>query len=322
MTFSKAIPTESIYVTDTLEEIRQHGHSDFPFAIYQVAFSPSVNNHIRWHWHNEIELIYVLQGKGKFKVSDIHYELSEGQGLFINANTLHSTAPLPGESCIYYSIVFHPAVIFGYDTTYLSRQYLQPIIEATNLPYLLWDGTEPFHQPFLDIMQMLLQLNEEKDFGHELNSKIQLLKLWMLLLHHLKNWHPHSHTRNPKQSLDELRAKDALSFIEKHYAEPLTLDDIAASIHISNSECCRCFKRCIKLTPFEYLMRYRIYVATSRLLRNDYSSMAELASEVGFNNSSYFNKLFRKYLGCTPTEFKKNPSEHDFSESHFLTPFK
>ena len=105
----------------------------------------------------------------------------------------------------------------------------------------------------------------------------------------------------------EARAKEAIRYIEEHYANPISLDDIAASIHVSKSECCRCIRRCMKMTPFEYLMKYRIFRAASILQMNVPAprSMSALAFSVGFNNASYFNKVFKQYLHCTPSEYKR-----------------
>ena len=101
--------------------------------------------------------------------------------------------------------------------------------------------------------------------------------------------------------------KEAILYIEEHYSENITLDDLAASIHLSKSECCRCFKRTLQLTPFEYLMKYRIFRAASILQMNVPAprSMSALAFSVGFNNASYFNKVFKQYLHCTPSEYKR-----------------
>ncbi|MBQ3037428.1 MAG: helix-turn-helix transcriptional regulator, partial [Lachnospiraceae bacterium] len=124
-------------------------------------------------------------------------------------------------------------------------------------------------------------------------------------------------TRETKKQVslshDEIRIIDAIAYIQEHYAELVTLDDIADSIHVSKSECCRCFKRAVNITPFEYLMRYRILQAADKILQNDreMTSISELASSVGFNNTSYFNKLFKKYFNCTPTEYRKlSKTEH------------
>ena len=86
-----------------------------------------------------------------------------------------------------------------------------------------------------------------------------------------------------------------------------TLDEIAESIHISKSECCRCFQRVLRVTPFEYLLKYRIFYATKLIQQQDpaASSISNLAITVGFGNISYFNKVFKRVLNMTPTEYKK-----------------
>ncbi len=100
--------------------------------------------------------------------------------------------------------------------------------------------------------------------------------------------------------------KQAMLFIRKHHADPISLEEIADSIHISKSECCRCFSRTLQMTPFEYLMRYRILEATKKMIEQikEPMSIADIALSVGFNNVSYFNKLFKKFLGCTPTYYR------------------
>ena len=138
-------------------------------------------------------------------------------------------------------------------------------------------------------------------------------------VHFLKKYNSHTvlydykKSGEPTLSPDEVRIKDAILYIQQHYTEPVTLDNIADSIHVSKSECCRCFKRAVNITPFEYLMRYRILQAAEKILQNDreMTSISELATSVGFNNTSYFNKLFKKYFDCTPTEYRKmSQTEH------------
>ncbi len=88
--------------------------------------------------------------------------------------------------------------------------------------------------------------------------------------------------------------------------EPITLNDIAEAILVSKSECCRCFKRATGLSPFEYLMKYRITESAKYMHRKSHESISEIAGAVGFNNTSYFNKVFKKFMGCTPTEYRQS----------------
>ena len=111
----------------------------------------------------------------------------------------------------------------------------------------------------------------------------------------------------PKTAVqDEQRVKQAILYIQEHFMETVTLEDIAGSIMVSKSECCRCFKRTLNTTPFEYLMKYRIMESTKRMHRKPQESISEIAGSVGFNNTSYYNKIFRKYMDCTPTEYRNS----------------
>ena len=114
-------------------------------------------------------------------------------------------------------------------------------------------------------------------------------------------------SKDKKEDIRNYAIRRAINYIREHYSENITLDDLAASIHLSKSECCRCFKRTLQLTPFEYLMKYRIFRAASILQMNVPAprSMSALAFSVGFNNASYFNKVFKQYLHCTPSEYKR-----------------
>ena len=106
---------------------------------------------------------------------------------------------------------------------------------------------------------------------------------------------------------DRLRINSAMEFIESHYADPLTLDDIASHIYVGREECCRCFKRALKLSPFEYLTRFRLEKALEWLGQKETASqtISELAALAGFNNPSYFAKLFRETFHCTPSQYRK-----------------
>lgn len=317
----KQFSLHHIDVNEDMKEIKQHGNVGFPLAIYPVEFSQKFRTRIRWHWHNELELIYVVKGQARFLVAETEFILKAGQGLFINTNTMHSVAESEGFCCTYYSVVFHSSLLLGSMESALSSKYLGIVLNSPDLRYLMLDNSIPEHTQILSHLHNLVQLDAADVFAYELECKVQLLEMWVHLLKHLYHIHDTISSRHPKQSLDELRAKEAINYIESHFAEPITLDDIAAAVHISTSECCRCFKRCIKLSPFEYLMRYRIIMSTNLIQQEKTASISSVASRTGFNSSSYFNKLFRKYIGCTPTEYRKEPAKHQASRDHFLIPF-
>ncbi|MBA4700513.1 MAG: helix-turn-helix transcriptional regulator [Ruminococcus sp.] len=79
---------------------------------------------------------------------------------------------------------------------------------------------------------------------------------------------------------------------------------MAASCHISKSEFCRIFKKTMHQTPFEYLLCYRIQKSLPLLMDDSYT-ITETATKAGFSGSSYYSEVFRKYMRCSPREYKK-----------------
>jgi AraC-like DNA-binding protein/mannose-6-phosphate isomerase-like protein (cupin superfamily) len=297
----------TILVGENLRELKEHGDLGYPVGVYEIDLKNMHMEHVRWHWHDEIEMIFVTEGRGEFYASEESYLLEKGQGLFINQGILHSVQLTSNhEDCIYTSIVFHPTLFFAYGQTRLCSTYLQPVINNSSLSSLPLTNENDFQKSILELLEQIVLINKENRYCCELYTKEYLIRIWILLLTRRTNMvEPLTDLKSTQVSLDETRAKEAIRYIEEHYTETITLDDIAASIHVSKSECCRCIRRSMKMTPFEYLMKYRIYIAAGMLCdNNNHDSIATLASHVGFNSSSYFNKLFRKYMKCTPSQYK------------------
>lgn len=300
---------DTIIVGENLKEIKEHGDFEYPVGIYDVNLKNMYMEMVRWHWHDEVEFIYVEEGSGIFCISEETYELSADEGLFINKGVLHSvqmTAEAKSDNCLYTSIVFHPSFIFGYGQTKLSSIYLNPILTNSSMAAMPLKSETVYDTIMLELLRRIIQINRDQQFCRELYTKDYLIRIWILMLEsRQEEFEAISEPKEHRVNMDEVRAKEAIRYIEEHYTEPISLEDIADSIHVSKSECCRCIKRCMKMTPFEYLMKHRIYVAAGILCdRNCNDSIAEVASKVGFNSSSYFNKLFRKYLKCTPSQYK------------------
>lgn len=82
---------------------------------------------------------------------------------------------------------------------------------------------------------------------------------------------------------------------------------MAEYVHTSREYLCRIFNEITSVSPVVYLNHYRIQQSTFLLLDKS-MSISDIAFSCGFHNSSYFNKLFKRYMGCTPTEFRERSS--------------
>lgn len=305
---------------DTLYKQEDYGTLAYPVNARYLDLHKSYMNWIRWHWHEEMEILIVDQGIAEISTDDDTYLIRPGQGLIINQNVMHCIHAQDKKLCTFRSLVFHPDFIFGHKTDYLQTQYLLPIQNYQLFKAFFLDESAPWHERMLQIINEVIEVNMSKSFGYEIATKGHLCHFWTELIRQL----PQTNVSTPSRpSQDEQRVKEAMLFIRTHHSEPLTLEEIADSIHVSKSECCRCFARTLQMTPFEYLMKYRIYESTRKLMdpAHKSDSIADLALSVGFNNISYFNKLFKKFLGCTPTYYRSHKVLHHEQERGTLSYF-
>lgn len=286
-------------------EKKDYGNPDYPVNVNYLDLYKTYMHFIRWHWHEEIEILIIKEGNAKVSTDDATYTVHPGQGIFINQNVMHSIHSADEKNCTFYSIIFHPDFLFGYRHDYMHAQFFLPVQNLPLFKTFILDKSNKQHENMLGTLNKVIAENVTKPFGYEIGTKGRLCYFWSLLIGQLPQLET---TPSPHVLLDEQRVKQAVLFIQAHHAEALSLEDIADSIHISKSECCRCFSRTLQMTPFEYLMKYRIFHAARRLVGKDNEpiSIADLALSVGFNNTSYFNKLFKKYLGCTPTYYRSH----------------
>lgn len=301
---------------DNVHKIIAHADKNYPVGIYYVEPAKMYMGYVRWHWHEEMEINLIKSGSAEFTIGDEKVVVKEGQAIALNCNVFHAIRSTADTDCVMISLLFHPNILFKDHTSSLACGYLNPIVNGTEHRYVILDRKDIWGRSALSYLNDIFEVNFAKEFGYELITKGYLCQLWV---HFLKKYNSHTvlydykKSGEPTLSPDEVRIKDAILYIQQHYTEPVTLDNIADSIHVSKSECCRCFKRAVNITPFEYLMRYRILQAAEKILQNDreMTSISELATSVGFNNTSYFNKLFKKYFDCTPTEYRKmSKTEH------------
>ncbi|MDY6084107.1 MAG: AraC family transcriptional regulator [Dialister sp.] len=102
--------------------------------------------------------------------------------------------------------------------------------------------------------------------------------------------------------------RDMIAFIQKQYAEKLTLGNIATAGRISKSKCCRIFKTYLQQTPIDFLNTYRLEIS-SNLLADTEEPVLEIANACGFSSQSYFTKLFQEKFSLTPTAYRKAKRE-------------
>lgn len=278
--------------------------TDYPLSVLDIDFTVPDPFVIHWHWHEDIELLYILKGQAYVTCEEEQLLTKEGDIIFINQSIRHFITPTNPEGCVFRSIIVHPSFIFGFGQLEMEKKYITPITHDASLKHLHLKPDDCCYESFHTHMVEIITQNDKKPIGFELVSKAAILHIWKELFTLVMK--DTSTTTKKIAAQDEQRVKQAILYIQEHYMESITLDDIAESILVSKSECCRCFKRTLNVTPFEYLMKYRIIASTKKMHKKTLESISEIAGSVGFNNTSYYNKIFKKYMNCTPTEYRSS----------------
>lgn len=288
-----------IEVDENLEEIVQYVSSDFPLVIYTDEFSLFEEGYIRWHWHKYLQISYVLHDQVCFQVNGEDIILNPKEGIIFNSNVLHQIKPY-NDDCKMISIMFDDSIISRSEQSLIGKKYVDTVIKSKNLNFIILKRDISWQKYILEYIEETYAVYNNKEYAYELEVVNNINQIWLNLIRNLKDKIEKS---NNKISQDEERVKSAINYIKYNYNHEISLNDIAQSCNISKSECCRSFKRILKITPFEYLMEYRVLKATEYLYNTD-ESISNICMNVGFNGISYFGKVFKKYMNCTPSQYK------------------
>ena len=289
-----------IIVDNKLEELTEHGTEEFPVSMDEQHVSYE-NCHEVLHWHYEIQIVLVTKGSVLFRTPAGEFLIQEGQGIFFNSGCLHEAVPTDDTDSIYICINFHPNLIFGQNSSVIRRDYVDPLLFSAEMQVVPLIN-ETWHQEICEMTRKLAQINDAQQYGYEISIKIELCSIWLLLA---ENNRPLIEGSASITFLGKQRMRALLHFIHRNYMDSISLDDIANAAHISNGECCRIFKRIQHTTPFLYLIGFRVEQSIKLLSTTDYS-IAQIAQQVGFGSSSYYNECFKKEMHCTPSQYRKN----------------
>ena len=288
-----------IITQENQKELKEHGNYAFPVNISIERIESYENGTFLWHWHPEIELTLVLSGQIEYQIEEHTFILSAGDGVFCNGNALHSGHMHKGQKCTYLSITFHPRFLYGYENSILNTKYVNYITSNELWNSLHLEKIVTWQENVLEYMNKIYDLSQSMPGDFEMQVHMMLLQIWHLLYQHFSA--QPNNLQKPKQHLQRLR--DILLFIENHYTQDISLEDVAKTANICKSECCRFFKKHMGITIFDYILYLRIQNSLPLLKKSD--SITSVAAMVGFSSPSYYSQIFKRYMKCTPLEYTK-----------------
>lgn len=289
--------TYKIMTDETLRETVRHGNDRYPFAYYPENIWQFDFHRIDWHWHHELEFLFVAEGSALCLIGSDKVELHKGCGLFINSGILHRFEAK--SSTFFPNIVFSPALLAP-EESLIYEKYVNPVINAA-IPCQIFQPDIPWQNDVLRILSQIFTLQETKS-PNELCTLQLLLQLWNTLWEHLDLdcGSQNSHRVNHRQA----RLQTMMQYIHDHYTEELTLEAIAASASISKSGALHIFQSGIHISPVSYLIQYRLAQAAA-LLYTTQKTVSAIADDTGFTSAGYFCRKFRQYYHMSPNEYRQ-----------------
>ena len=242
------------------------------------------------HWHRSCEIVRILNGTLTVYMDDEEITAKADAIVFINSEVIHGYLP---NNCIY------EVIDFDVDEILLRTSLCKDILHT-----------------FTNNQVKVLPFNSEEEINlHNITNRLFTLaagqsnKQDLLLLSALYEllgtiYSNHHYIENFKSSANVKMFKPLLDFIEKSYMNPISLNEMARISGMGINRFANSFRDFFHQTPVEYLNAYRMEKACI-LLINTTSSITEIAYQCGFNDSSYFVKVFKKYKGITPKKYRQ-----------------
>lgn len=284
-------------LSEVSKELQPHGSLAFPCTGYSSCYTDRPEDRIPWHWHEEIEILYVKYGQMKVKIPSNTFLLEKGDCLVIYPNVLHYAVAVT--ECKLRSLVFSQRLITGNEDSVFAQKYMQPLLSSHFSHDLIKAGTEEntahcFNRAFEALAQ--------DDYGYEFTVRENLSRICLFLC---AKCSPQADAQKAPLNQEHLRIRKMLAYIHKNFACNLSLAEIANAADISEREGLRCFRKTIQSSPIQYLLKYRVMQGADLLLRDPASSISEIAAQCGFDSPSNFAKIFKRFYNCTPREYRK-----------------
>ncbi|GMQ57837.1 AraC family transcriptional regulator [Vallitalea sediminicola] len=268
---------------------------DFPFLLFyhndNIIFPP--------HWHDEIELIYMLEGECEVWLNNTLYKLNKGNLIVIGSKEIHHFSNNKKSKKIF--IQFDLSLVSNIYNDLNNLKYMVPVFDSNNI------SDEHYR---MELERQILELEQEfiqKKPAYKLNLMAGLYRIIAVMLRFTPVEY-YSKGEKTKQNQQIMLLSKIYKYVEDHYAENISLEQIAKVANFSTYHFTRFFKKSTGITFLKYLHLYRVE-KSKKLLETSSEKIIEVAMLSGFDNIKTYNRVFKDYTGMTPSEYRKKQME-------------
>lgn len=277
----------------------KHPSQHFPFATYEYRKSePSAAPHDCTQYH----FYYIHNGNCDYNQGEKKVRWNAGEMIISNGITMYSPKAEADWNCEQSHFSFDPQLAQVFDPYFCTDSPLKPFIELRNFHIRLNE------EQIADCENILLRINrfyeeEEKAFYN------RFLMAFYDLLMFISNLTREAMNNNPKISAEKERSvQKMIAFIENCYMEDVKLEQMEAELHMSKYYLTRIFREMTGMTIFDYLRHRRIKQAKMLFFYRKDSSVTDVCYQVGYNNLAHFSRVFKKQVGMSPDQYRREQS--------------
>jgi AraC family L-rhamnose operon regulatory protein RhaS len=288
------------------KSMKEYSHPrDFPFWIqrnrHDVLDVPEL------HVHEFVELIFVVEGRATHLFQDIYYEVGEGDVFVINPGEAHGYALKEDQSIEIVNCLFEPGFI---PTSLLGELQVSDAMDFFYVQPFLHEKARFYHKlnlrgsdasAALSILEGILAEMSRRRSGFQPLIQLKMIELFILLSRYYSERKDQADAAAP----GEVLVRRACGYVERHYAEKLTLPVLTELFHIGARQLNRYFNRHAGCSVIEYVHRVRMEKA-KRLLADTDEKIAVVSEMVGYEDTSFFSRLFARQAGCPPGKYRED----------------
>ncbi|WP_295217677.1 AraC family transcriptional regulator [Ruminococcus sp.] len=277
------------------KENRIHSSEIKPFSYYQCVI-PDHFNCVPMHWHSEFEINYIREGSAEFICGEEKFISAAGDMIIIQPNVMHSIYPCANTRQVYDTLVFSHKIFGGLDSDRYISECIKPLINGSMWVQMHITPEHHYYTELEMVMENIFACAKGDTPQLDMLMRSELLKLFWLLETEAEI------DADFCESGEMIRP--ALEYIAAHFREVITIRQLAAAVHLSESYFMSQFQKHVGLSAVEYISHFRINQACRALIGTK-KNVLEIAFDCGFRNISNFNRQFRKITGCSPTAYRK-----------------
>jgi len=280
-------------IAPSLEIITPSYGSSFSFSKYDE--NANIKSHI-WHYHPEIELVYINGGSGKRQIGSHISYYTDGDLILIGSNLPHCGFTNDQTGNKNETVIqMNPVFLGNYFFEVTEMKNIESLFNQAKAGIAFTGEAKQFigrkietmenQSPFEKLLTLLSVLNDL-----ERSNEYKILNADGFSME--------------MQTQDNDRINSVFNFVKDHFQEPIALDEVSNLVSMTTPSFCRYFKKITNKTFTTFVNEYRL-VHASKLLAEKPIPISEICFESGFNNFSHFNKLFKSYTGKSASQYRQ-----------------